>query len=62
MSDIMPPTKNIEVFVNRSNTVSIKETNERGQHGIGDTIAISYDQIDKVIDALRMCKKEIDSL
>lgn len=62
MSNDKPDTKNIEVFVNRAHAVSIKETNERGQYGMGDTIVVSYDQIDKVIGALQACKNEIDSL
>ena len=62
MSNKELETKNIEVFVNRANAVSIKETNERGQYGMGDTIVISYDQIDKVINALQACKNELDGL
>ena len=40
MSNEKPETKNIEVFVNRANTVSIKETNERGQYGMVKTSII----------------------
>lgn len=61
MSNNPPSKTNIEIFVNRSRGVSIKETNDKGEYGIGDTIAISYDQIDEVVEALLVCKKEIEN-